>query len=113
MRLYRSFRSPAWTPPKLPKERHLLFNLRSRPKQVSLNFSQGAGSGPSSSRVRFQTKIEMKTQAFSIEEPIAPRPVQADVAPPLTNRRPGIAEKAFGRPRGFLGNRFVYAVISQ
>jgi wyosine [tRNA(Phe)-imidazoG37] synthetase (radical SAM superfamily) len=55
----------------------------------------------------------MKTQAFSIEEPIPPRPAQADVAPPLTNRSPGIAEKAFGQPRGFLGNRFVYAVISQ
>src|SRR5437870_3906277 len=55
----------------------------------------------------------MKAPVFVAEEQIPPEPAQLVVARPGAPGRPRIAETAFGPPRAFLGNRFVYAVISQ
>src|SRR5438876_7524699 len=55
----------------------------------------------------------MKAPVFVSEKQIPPEPAQLVVARPGAPHRLRIAETAFGPPRAFLGNRFVYAVISQ
>src|SRR5947209_5796486 len=49
----------------------------------------------------------------AIERHEAPSAVLAHPLTVAANGRIGEGENAFGRPRGFLGNRFVYVVISQ
>jgi wyosine [tRNA(Phe)-imidazoG37] synthetase (radical SAM superfamily) len=53
----------------------------------------------------------MKTIAGTLENPVSLQPALPTTSTPSVSKRS--AEIKFGPPRAFLGNRFVYAVISQ
>ena len=56
----------------------------------------------------------MKTMSGEIErEAVALNGPASDTGSILTAKKPKVAAHPFGRPPEFLGNRFVYAVISQ
>jgi wyosine [tRNA(Phe)-imidazoG37] synthetase (radical SAM superfamily) len=55
----------------------------------------------------------MEKPMLTTEEKIVVQEAQAAAVLPVSSKRAKTAETAFGRPRAFLGNRFVYAVISQ
>jgi wyosine [tRNA(Phe)-imidazoG37] synthetase (radical SAM superfamily) len=55
----------------------------------------------------------MDKMTAAIDRREAPGGVPEHPSPTAANGRNGEGDNAFGRPRGFLGNRFVYVVISQ